>query len=122
MKIDVGKSLVNASEGKNLCRAGRRLHFLHVPKCGGTTTRYLLEAAATIQNDSVFNEAGAFSREEMHFDDETAARVVLSHSPPKSRFDDEDTAYLTILRDPGRRCCGMFRRVALGLAGIQRKF
>lgn len=119
MKIDVGKSLVNASGDKNLCCAGRRLHFLHVPKCGGTTTRYLLEAAATIRGDTVFNAAGAFSREDVRLVDEATARIVLSHSPPKRRFDDEDTAYFTVLRNPVSRGTSLLQHVAARISGAR---
>ncbi|MEQ8334328.1 MAG: hypothetical protein RH950_14050 [Nisaea sp.] len=90
-----------------------------MPKCGGTTTRYLLEAAATIRGDTVFNEAGAFSRDEVKPGDEATARIVLSHSPPKRRFDDEDTAYFTVLRDPVSRGTSLLQHVTARNSGAR---
>lgn len=89
-------TLVNRVADPALYRGDRRGHFLHVPKCGGTTVRYLIEAAADLMDLPVANEAGSFT---------TTRRggppvFSLAHNPPPDLFARDDTLYLTLLREP----------------------
>lgn len=89
-------SLVNRAPGASRVSAGERVHFLHVPKCGGTTVRYILEAFAATRGIASVNEA---RRTGGVRPDTDAGLVAMGHLPPPSLFR-ADTRYFTILREP----------------------
>ena len=97
---DVRPVLANAVVRPNLARADRRLHFLHVPKCGGTTVRNVLESFAAIRNLTCVNEA---RRPDDAIPDPSAGVISMGHLRPVDALMRADTCYITVLRDPVRR-------------------
>jgi hypothetical protein len=102
MIVDQATTLVNRVPQPTLFRGGSRAHFLHVMKCGGTTTRYIVEAACGLLGVAVDNEAGVFLCDAAAARDHEAD-FVLSHAPTPDLFDRNDTHYFTILRNPIER-------------------
>lgn len=70
-----------------------RLHYLHVPKCGGTTLRYILESLACVRGYSCVNEV----REDRPFAD---GKISMGHERPPDAFRRADTKYMVVLREP----------------------
>ncbi|NQW11819.1 MAG: hypothetical protein HQ481_18305 [Alphaproteobacteria bacterium] len=98
--VDRSLNIVNRPPGLALALAGRRLEYLHIPKFGGTTVRYVLEAyagtrALTSFNEGRANPTPAISRSE--------ARIAMGHEPAIDQYQRDDTVYMTILRDPIKR-------------------
>lgn len=98
--VDTSVKIVNRPPNLELERGDRRLEYLHVPKCGGTTVRYVLEAYAQRRDVPSFNEGRSeaekrFSRAE--------ARISMGHEPVADQYQRTDTLYVTILRDPIER-------------------
>lgn len=89
--------IVNSIDRPELARGGRRVHYLHVPKCGGTTLRYVLEAYAATRGLTVANEA---RRVEGVSPDPGAAEVAMGHVRPADGLGRGDTCYVTLLRNP----------------------
>jgi hypothetical protein len=114
MRIDRRRSIINRVRDTSLYRGDRRGHFLHIPKCGGTTIRYIVEAAAGLMDLPVYNEAGAFREAKIGAD----PVFSMSHQSPDDLFNRVDTAYFTVLRDPATRVYSLLshlaRRQALG--------
>jgi hypothetical protein len=117
MIVGQDTSLVNRVSRPTLLRGDSRAHFLHVQKCGGTTTRYILEAACQVLGVGVENQAGAFldaaakaNRSDPHF--------ILSHDPPPDLFDRTDTHYFTLLRDPITRIGSLISHNARSSRGL----
>lgn len=88
--------LANAVARPNLSLGEDRLHYLHVPKCGGTTLRYVLESFAQTKGLSCVNEA----RDGRPFE---VGRISMGHERPNDVFQRSDTQYITVLRDPAAR-------------------
>jgi hypothetical protein len=110
MLVKQTKNLVNRVSQPNFFYNGSRAHFLHIPKCGGTTTRYIIEAACGLLGVVVDNQAGSF------LDDAAPARAqearfVLSHAPPPDLFERNDTHYFTILRNPIERVKSLITQI-----------
>jgi hypothetical protein len=100
--MDQATTLVNRVPKPTLFYNDSRAHFLHIPKCGGTTTRYILEAACSVLGAAVANQAGGFLDNAAPARDQEA-QFVLSHAPPPDLFDRNDTHYFTVLRNPIER-------------------
>ncbi|MEQ9333913.1 hypothetical protein [Thalassobaculum sp.] len=100
MYIERKLQLVNRLDRPDLARGDRRVHYLHVPKCGGTTLRYVLEGFAATRGLSAENEA---RRIEGVAPDLGKAQVVMGHEFPSDGLTRNDTCYFTVLRDPVRR-------------------
>lgn len=100
MYIEHKSQLVNRADRPDLARGKRRVHYLHVPKCGGTTLRYVLEAYAATRGLTSANEA---RRVDGASPDLSAADVVMGHEHPAGGISRDDTCYFTVLRDPVQR-------------------
>ncbi len=97
MYINRKPRVVNRAPRPDLARGDRRVHFLHVPKCGGTTLRYVLEGYAAVRGLTSANEA---RRENGVSPDLSASQIVMGHDRPVEGLTRSDTCYLTVLRDP----------------------
>lgn len=100
MRLVPSYSLANRIDAALLSRSGRRLHFLHVMKCGGTTLRYVLEGYASLNELNCVNEA---RRSGSDFPDLSVGEVVMGHRRPTDGLTRDDTCYITLLRDPVSR-------------------
>jgi hypothetical protein len=100
MYVDRKLQIVNRAARPDLARAGRRVHYLHVPKCGGTTLRYVLEGFAATRGLTSANEA---RRTGDRSPDLVAAQVAMGHARPADGLSRSDTCYFTVLRDPVQR-------------------
>ena len=114
MPIQKTSTLVNRAPVDQLARQGRRVHFLHIPKTGGTTLRYVLEGYAALNGLRSVNEA---RRTEPGHEDLSLGHIVMGMRPQADIFRRADTVYLTVLREPVDR---MRSRVAMlaRVAGI----
>jgi len=111
MIVSQARTLVNRVPQPALFYDDSRAHFLHIPKCGGTTTRYIIEAACALLGVTVDNHAGSFLDDAVPARDQEA-RFVLSHAPPPDLFDRTDTHYFTILRNPIERVKSLITGIA----------
>jgi hypothetical protein len=109
--MDHARALVNRVPKPTLFYGDLRAHFLHIPKCGGTTTRYILEAACSVLGAAVDNQAGSFLDVAAPARDQEA-KFVLSHAPPPDLFDRNDTHYFTVLRNPIERVESLVTHIA----------
>jgi hypothetical protein len=100
MYVDRKPHLVNRAARPDLARGDRRVHYLHVPKCGGTTLRYVLEGYAAIRGLTSANEARRIGGKSP---DLSAAQVAMGHERPAEGLARGDTCYFTVLRDPVQR-------------------
>jgi hypothetical protein len=110
MIVNQARTLVNRVPQPDLFYNDSRAHFLHIPKCGGTTTRYIIEAACGLLGVAVDNQAGSFLDDAAPAPDQEA-RFVLSHAPPPDLFDRNDTHYFTILRNPIERVKSLITQI-----------
>lgn len=100
MYVERKPQIVNCAARPDLARAGRRVHYLHVPKCGGTTLRYVLEGFAATRGLISANEA---RRTGNTSPDLSASQVAMGHVRPGDGLTRPDTCYFTVLRDPVQR-------------------
>lgn len=112
MYVERTLQIVNAVSRPDLALAGRRLHFLHVPKSGGTTLRYALEGYAAVTGLTSANEARRVDGVRPTLD---AAEVVMGHQPPVEGLSREDTCYITVLRHPVERLRSLVGMIAARL-------
>ncbi len=100
MYVDRKPQIVNSAPRPDLARGDRRVHYLHVPKCGGTTLRYVLEGYAATRGLTSANEA---RRIDGKSPDLSSAQIVMGHERPAEGLTRTDTCYFTVLRDPVQR-------------------
>lgn len=100
MYVERKPQVVNRAARPDLARGDRRVHYLHVPKCGGTTLRYILEGYAATRGLTTANEA---RRSNGVPPDLTTAQIVMGHQRPLDGLARADTCYFTVLRDPVHR-------------------
>lgn len=109
MYIDRKPRIVNRAALPDLARGDRRVHYLHVPKCGGTTLRYILEGYAAMRGLRSANEA---RRVKGVSPDLSTAEIVMGHERPAEGLTRTDTCYVTVLRDPVRRLRSLVGMIA----------
>lgn len=100
MYVERKPQIVNRAARPDLARAGRRVHYLHVPKCGGTTLRYVLEGFAATRGLTSANEARRAGKVSP---DLSAAQIAMGHVRPADGLARSDTCFFTVLRDPVQR-------------------
>lgn len=100
MHIDRRYQIANAAALTTLARRDRRVHFMHVAKCGGTTLRYVLEGFANLRGLDCVNEA---RRQDGTIPSLSGGQVVMGHRRTEDLLTRDDTCYVTVLRDPIRR-------------------
>ena len=106
MYVKTEYSLVNAVGGAELAKRGRRVHFLHVPKTAGTTTRYVLEGYAAIKGLTCANEARRAEGEQINLTEDT---IVMGHRRCPDILARDDTCYISVFRDPVERIESLIR-------------
>ena len=103
MHIGTRLTLVNrAPIDRPTCR-GRRIQFLHIPKTGGTTFRYIMEGYAAVKGLKSLNEARMMAETPGAPVDLGPARLAMGMRPYPDLLRRADTCYLTLLREPVQR-------------------
>jgi|GEM_PF-4068965 len=92
--------IINALNVPALTRRDRRIHFMHIAKCGGTTLRFILEGYASLNGLRSVNEARRVCGV---IPELTGGDVVMGHRRTADLLTRPDTCYITVLRDPVSR-------------------